>query len=205
MQLKRILFLLFFFFLFSELNAQFAEKNALYLTEGFDAGNYWGGHIGLNYVHNNKYSLQFGTSVLMRKAKSVPDDYSTGLIDGLFSLGFASLHFDEMENYQFLAGRIFGPKTGRTTRFHLAAGLAYTLISEPTNWQYAGGGGWTSNYTHDTETHGTVSFVITPKVEFPFTRYFGVSLFSMLQVNGDRTYIGFGVEGMLGILRAKDK
>ena len=201
--MKRIIpiFILLLFFL--KLNAQFSEKNAIYLTGGLNGGNFWGMNLNLNYILNNNYSFQAGISGLFREPKSKPDDFTSGLT-GLFTLGLSNwLYYDEMDNYQILVGKIYKSNNSGTTRFNIAGGIGYTNLTEATNWKRVTDYTIGENYTYDIVKHGTISLIINPKVEFPFTRYFGIILSPMLQINKDRTYIGLGIGAMLGLLREK--
>lgn len=60
-------------------NAQFKEKNALYTSGEINIGNYVGIDINLNYVYKNNYSFKIGYTGNIRKPKSQPEDYSSGL------------------------------------------------------------------------------------------------------------------------------
>lgn len=203
--MKKIIILVGLHFVLLNINAQSSEKNVfVYLTEEFAYGNYMEMNLNLNGIINEKYSLQIGYSGHMRRAKSEPDDYSSGVIAGVFSFGLSELHFDYMRNFQILFGKIFPLDTKGKIRLNLAGGIGYTVITEPTNWQPVDDSdGFGPNYTFDTEKHSTVSLIINPRFEFPVTRVIGVTLYPMLQINKDRTFIGFGAGLMLGYLRKK--
>ena len=197
------LFILLLFFL--NLNAQFSEKNAIYLIGELNAGNFSGGNSSLNYVFDNKYSFQAGISGLIRESKSQPADFSSGTI---LLFGSSSSVQEEMQNYQILVGKIFVLNKSGTIRFNMATGIGYTILKEAKNWKHVSnlstyGFRRGENYTYDIERHGTLSLIINPRVEFPFSRYFGLTLSPILQINKDRTYIGFGVGMMIGLLRKK--
>ncbi|MCK3685413.1 hypothetical protein [Maribellus sp. YY47] len=184
---------------FFQLNAQEWEKNAFYLSEDLSFGNYVGGNFNLNYIFNYDHVIQAGISGYFREAKSQPSDYSSGLILPLFTFGLSDL--ESMGNIQVLYGRIIRAKNGRTTRYNLSGGLAYTMIDEPTNWQRVNSGFLGPNYTYDTKETNTVSLIFHPKIEFPFSRYFGVSLSSTVLVNKDSAFFGLGFGILGGYLR----
>ena len=189
-------------FVLININAQFSEKNALYSTGEIAFGNYLELNLNLNYVINEKYSFQIGYSSHIRESKYEPEDYSSGLV-GIFTLGFGQLHFDQMDNYQILVGKIYNLNERGNIRFNLAGGIGYTIITEPTNWKPVSGFTLGENYTYDIDKHSTISLIINPKIEFPFTRIFGLTISPMLQINKDRTFIGIGVGPMIGLLRKK--
>jgi len=202
--MKRAIFILLLLLPFSKLNAQFADKNALFYSSEMFAGNYWGINMSLNYIYDEKYSFQLVVSEMLRDAKSQPSDYYAGLFGFIGTFGLSQIHIDEMQNYQVLFGRIVKPKVNGTTRFNLAAGLSYTIINEPTNWQRVDDSyGLGANYTYEISTQNTISLVINPKIEFPFTRVFGLTVSPLLQINKQRTFIGVGAGFMLGLLRPK--
>lgn len=201
------LILIFVLALFSlKLSAQFSEKNFIYLSGGLNLGNFLGGNLNVTYILNNNDSFQAGISGLLRSPKSKPDDFTSGLT-GFFTLGLADLmYLDEMNTFYLLYGKIFKSGRSSTIRFNIAGGIGYTNLTEATNWtrvtDYSFG---SQNYTYDLVHHGSTSVIINPKVEFPFTRHFGLALSPVLQFNKDRIYIGIGIELMLGVLRAKKK
>ena len=45
--------------------------------------------------------------------------------------------------------------------------------------------------------------ILNPKIEFPFSRFYGLTLSPLFQINKDRTYIGIGVGQMIGLLRKR--
>jgi hypothetical protein len=203
--MKKLIILLGLHFVFSSLHAQSSEKNDfLYLTGELAFGNYTEMNFNLNGIINEKYSLQLGFSAHMRRARSQPDDYSSGLISDIFTLGLSEFHFDYMRNFQILFGKIFPMDDKGQIRLNLAGGVGYTVIKEPTNWQRVDyDDGFGPNYTFDTDKHSTVSLIINPRFEFPLTPVIGITLYPMLQINTDRTFFGIGAGLMLGYLRQK--
>ena len=187
---------------FNAAKAQFAENNAIYYSDGLNFGNYYGLDVNLNYVYKEKYSVKVGYIYNRRKPKSQPDDYSTGLANALL-FGATSPH-DRMENYQVAIGKIYRINENRSIRLNLLFGLAYTVIREPENWQKTTSGFLAENYSWNYEKQNTVSLVINPRIEFPFTRVYGFSVSPMVQINKDRTCFGIGVGQMIGLLRSGD-
>ena len=201
--MKQILLISILVFSINLVNAQFSENNAIYHTSEITIGNYFGVDIHANYVLNEKYSFKIGYSGLIRQPKSAPENYSSGII-GIISFGTAN-PYDQMENFQILAGRIYRLNEKGTIRANISVGLGFTVIREPTNWQTIDGSFLTPNYSYDYHKYNTFSLIINPKIEFPFTRFYGLSISPMIQVNKDRTYIGIGIGQMIGLLRKKNK
>lgn len=187
-------------------NAQFAENHAIYLSGEMGGGNYFNTDLNLNYVFKESFSLQVGLTGNFRKAVSQPDDYFGGLIKTVFSFGLSSPK-DILETYHISAGKMINLNRSKTIRANLLFGVGYTTIEEPTNWQKVGGSiiedMVKDNYTWDWEKRHGVSFIINPKIEFPLTHFWGLTVSPMVQINKDRTYFGIGVGSTLGLLKPK--
>lgn len=197
--MKRIIALLIFSININIGYAQFDEKNALYATGELNLGNYVGLDINVNYVHNEEYAFKLGYSGNIREPKSQPDDYTSGLI-GAFLFDLANPH-DQLENYQIGIGKIYKLNQEGTIRLNASIGLGYTIIREPENWERITNGFLAENYTWNYHKYNTVSLIINPKIEFPFTRFYGLTISPMVQLNKDRTYFGIGIGQMIGLLR----
>jgi len=131
--MKRIVIILIFSISINIVHAQFDENNAIYLTEELNFGNYIGIDIDLNYIYKEKYSFKFGYSGNIRKAKSMPEDYTSGFT-GILLLGLAN-PYDQLENYHIGIGRIHKLNQSGTIRLNASIGLGYTIIREPENWE----------------------------------------------------------------------
>ena len=200
--MKRILSLLLFLAAISSLKAQNELKHAYYFGSDLSLGNYVGLDLDLNYIYSEKYSLRMGYSGHIRKSRSVPADYSSGLLN--LMLLDLSQPVDQLENLLLTAGRIYKLNKKGTIRLNFTVGLGYTTIREPRNWQRSENSFLVENYTWDYGKYHTVSLIISPKIEFPFTRLFGLYLSPMLQINKDRTYVGIGIGDIFGVLRNKN-
>jgi hypothetical protein len=199
--MKRIILILIFSISINIANAQFGENNAIYYTGEFNLGNYIGFDFNLNYVYKEKYSFKIGYTGNIRKPESQPENYTSGLL-GILLLGLAN-PYDQFENYQIGFGKIYNLNKSGTIRANLSLGLGYTTITEPENWQMINDAFLTVNYTWNYEKYNTVSLIINPKIEFPFTRFYGLTISPMLQINKDRTYFGIGIGQMIGLLRKR--
>lgn len=206
--MRQILTLLFVFVSVHIANAQFAENHAIYLSGETGGGNYFNTDLNLNYVFKENYSLQVGLTGNLRKPISQPDDYFGGLLKTVFFFGLADPK-DMLETYHISAGKIVNLNKSKTIRANLLLGVGYTTIKEPENWQKVEGsiieGMVRDNYTWDWEKRHGVSLIINPKIEFPLTQYWGLTVSPMVQVNKDRTYFGIGVGSALGLLRPKKR
>ena len=196
--MKRFLFILLFFTGLNVVNGQFDQNHAIYITPDLSLGNYIGLDANLNYVYKEKYSFKIGYSGLFRITNSRPDDLSVGL-EVLISLGLLS-PYDIMETFQVGIGRVYILNNAGTIRVNMSIGVGYTTITEPYNW-IPTLGMLTTNYNWEYKSHNTVSLIINPKIEFPFTRFYGLSASPMLMVNKSRIYVGFGIGQMIGLLK----
>ena len=199
--MSRILCLLLFLVIINSLHAQTELKNGYYLGSDVNLGNYLGLDVDVNYIYSEKYSLRLGYSGHVRKATSLPYDYSAGLVNAML-FGLAQ-PVDQMENYLVTAGKIYKLNKKGTIRMNLSFGLGYTTIQEPGNWQRSQNSFLVENYTWDYEKYNTVSLILSPRLEFPLTRLFGLYLSPMLQINKDRTFVGVGIGNFWGQLRKR--
>jgi hypothetical protein len=203
--MKKIIFFLILQVILINVYAQFSEKNALYVSGEFARGSYAGINLGINYVYNQNYSLRVGRTRLVREAHSKPADFFPGAIS-VFSLGLGRHSFDRLDTYHILVGKIVKLHKSGLIRLNMAGGIGYTKITEPTNWKpaielpfllYILG----ANYTFDVHESSTASFIVHPTIEFPLTRYIGLTLNPMWHINSDRPFKGVGVGIMTGLLR----
>ncbi len=197
--MKNYFLLLFFVLTFSSVKAQNVTANTYYATSELNIGNYFGLDWTLNYVIQNTYSIKVGFTRNIRDPKSKPDDYSRGL--GFLSFSYP---FDYFSTYKVELGKIYNLNQKGTIRANLALGVGYTVIEEPENWQYIPNNATVNldeNYTYDYYKYNTISLIISPKIEFPISKYFGFSVSPMAQINKDRNYCGVGLGIMLGKVR----
>lgn len=187
--MKPILFLIvlnFFLSDFSIINAQSAANNAVYATGELNLSTYFGMDLNLNYVLKEKYSFKLGYSGNFRNPVSQPGDFTTG-VKGILLFGLNS-PVDRFENFGASIGRVYKLNQSGGIRVNFSLGLGYTLYTEPDNWVKVNDHpvSLKENYTYDYAKHNVVSLIINPKIEFPFTRYFGFTLSPMLLLNKDR-------------------
>lgn len=183
--------------------AQEEQKHSFYFSEELGYGNYLGIDLNINYLYLEKYSFKMGYSGNLRQPKSQPYNYSPGFFGVLF-MGLAN-PFDQLENYQLAAGRIYDLNKKGTIRMNLSLGIGYTTIREPGNWQSTGSHLLQENYTWDYEKYHTLSLIINPKIEFPLSRFYGLTVSPMVQLSKDRIYFGIGLGQIIGLLRSKKK
>lgn len=184
-------------------NAQHNVNNTFYSSMEFNIGNYNGLDINLNYVFKEEYTIKLGYTGNLRKPKSQPKDYSSGII-GTILFGLPNPR-DQLETYQIGVGKIYNLNKRKTIRANLSFGVGYTIIEEPENWVRVNNGLFIGNYSWNYKKHNSLSFIINPKIEFPIKRLYGLTISPLVHINKDRTYYGIGIGQMIGVLRKKSK
>jgi len=182
--------------------AQNSDINTYYVTGELSLGNYVGLDYTINYIFKDTYALKLGFSGKIRKPKSAPEDYSGGL-NSVFTAGI-DFPYDHLLNYDLSFGKIYNFNDSHTIRLNFLIGIGYTIIKEPGNWQFVDNDATINlaeNYSYTYRDYNTISFIINPKIEFPLSNFFGLSISPMLQFNKDRTYFGIGFGTMLGKLK----
>ena len=202
--MKKTLLLLIFVLSVNMASAQSQKsKNAFYATGAFNLGNYYGVDINLNYVLKEKYTFKVGYTGNLRIAKSKPEDYSGGL-EGVFVLLGTKDPFDQIINYRFDIGRIYKLNESGTIRLNAAVGLGYATVREAANWKKDNtlfSGFLDRNYSWNYQDNRAFGLIINPKIEFPITDVWGITISPMVQINKYRAYFGIGVGTMLGFLK----
>lgn len=196
----KLIIVLLILFIINIANAQFDEENAIYTTTEINVGNYFGFDFNLNYVYDEEYSVRLGYTGNIRKPISEPQNFSSGFL-GIFFLGLGR-PFDHFDSYEFCVGKIIRLDEKGIYRLNLSAGIGYTTIREPENWEvvydlYSIG----NNYTWEFKKYTLYSIIFNPKLEIPYTNYVGFTVSPMMQINKDRTYYGLGLGLMIGLLR----
>lgn len=182
----------------ASVNAQFSEKNAVYGSNEFNLGGYAGVDIGLNYVYDTRFAFRVGFSGNTRIAKTLPSDYSPGVV-GILLLG-ANTPRDNFQSIHVTFGYIHQLSSSGKARVNLSIGLGYAMTKVPYNWQKIDGF-LSENYTWDYRRDNSLSFVLNPKFEFPFSRYWGLSVSPMIEFYEGGTFFVVGIGHIFGLLR----
>ena len=191
--MKKIILLLCFLTVMT-VNAQFSRKHFLFQNSGISIGNYYGGNTGLNYIYNEKYSLELGFSYHVRKAKLQPDDYIPGF-EALFFILTAPR--DDIISYKLLVGKIKSLNKSGTLRLNLKGGFAYSNVMKTINWTPKGTVG---RYTYDYDRNDVISVIISPEINFIPLIFFGFSLSPFVLVNSKTIAFGIKFNTMFGIV-----
>jgi len=185
-----------------EVQAQFSENHAIYMSPGFRTGNFRGASLNLNYVYQEKHSVQFGWSYLSSKPANRPENYLGGILD-LATYGFSSPRNRVTTKY-VLFGRMINLNADQHIRLNLRAGPSWDMVTRPENFRPIGINPISGNYSYDIHERRSVGFIIRPEVEFPFTQIFGLGLGTYIQVNRDFFLAGVEMNFMLGLLKKRN-
>lgn len=193
------------FFLVHSLQGQFIERHALYLNTDLNVGDYLGVNLGMTYVYQYKYAFQLGYSANSRKAKSTPDNYSNNnIFKSIITLGLSDPS-DRIEQVQALAGWMFILDEKGIVRLNLSAGIAYSQITKPVQWELDVSPGRQANYSFQENTFDTFSLIIQPKLEFTIFKFYGLSTGPHIQINKDEVFFQLSMGSILGAVRPKIK
>lgn len=179
-------------------NAQFDEKNAIYAANEFNMGGYLGVDVSINYVYDTRFAYRIGFSTNTRIARSIPEDYSPGVI-GILTLG-ANTPRDNFQSVHFTFGYIQKLSESGTVRLNLSLGLGVAMTKVPVNWQKIDQF-LSENYTWEYENDNSISFVLNPKIEFPFSRYYGITISPIVEIYRGGTFFTVGIGHIFGLVR----
>ena len=191
-------------------HGQSQKPHAIYGSGQLAVGNYYGLDLSANYVRAERHVFQLTVGAYQRRAQSIPSNYVGR--GGLLMPGWwPDGPFDAMEHVQFTYGSMYALNESGKMRTILSGGLALTRITEPGNWRdYTGpSGGFGGqifdrpNFDFDYLSKNRVSVVFNPRIEFAFSRFYGLSLSSLLLVNRDRVQFNVGVAHLIGLVRRK--
>lgn len=176
-----------------------------YMDLSVALGNFYGGDVSLNYIHNNKVSFQFSYHRFERKDPSLPDDYSGGLVD-LFTFGG---HYpnERLESVAFLGGMVLPYKGSKKGRWNLRAGFAYSKYRKPLDYERINtgviGNLFVGNYTWGYQDAESMSLILKPELEIAFFRHLGTGIHANVIYNKDAFIVGLGLSLKFGFVRGK--
>jgi hypothetical protein len=159
-------------------------------TEG-NFGNYSGPTIGFNYLSKQKISFQLGIHTLY-------DEIDQHQGESIFGGEYNATN--EFRGFHFLVGKVFSSEG--SPRLNLSAGIGSTMTKKAVSSQLKTSSyfGWHYSSIEYQESQ-SLTFIFNPKIEFPFSEIFGISLTSHLMVNKDAFAFGFGIGFLLGALK----
>jgi len=181
-------------------NVQAKDKYLIYSSLKVTVGNYIGGGISLDVIRNNKYSLGIGFYEQEKKPGNRPPDYQKGILSLLtFGLGGAR---DNIQSASFTLGKVFYSKTNSAIRYHIKAGLTYSVVKRPTNWVKLEDVLFSmENYLYDYEKFYEPGILINPTIEVPLLKFLGFATGPYVLLNQKTISYGLELTYMIGYVR----
>ncbi|MFN0217160.1 MAG: hypothetical protein ACKVT2_23120 [Saprospiraceae bacterium] len=178
--------------------------NQLYVFASLGGGGSHGtANISLDFIASNKYFLSIGKRIQIKNSQEMPKDYFPG--DGLYNLLGSDGPDQETGMLALTFGRAIPFDTG--PRLILASGLGIGTVTKPGNFikqqQAQTWLGTSSNYTYDLEETTAIGLLLNARLDFPFTRFIGLSAGSTAILSKKDPYIGLELLLHLGYLRQR--
>jgi hypothetical protein len=199
-------------------NAQYVyQKHGTYYYDelGVVLGNQACLKNATSVMFDNKFIITLGYYYTSRQSPYLPSDYNTGT--GLFEISDV-LPQQTTSMYGLMVGKVFAAPN-RKTRVILRGGFCFGVASTPQNFRrtptvadpYAvftsgfstllfGNG---ASYTYDVVDEHTSGLIINPTVEFPLSRFFGLSTGLFANLNSVSSTFGLDVNIIFGKCRSR--
>jgi len=168
------------------------ERHFLYSSGDYIVGNQNGGKVSLNYVYDNKYTVNVGFSATMKDEAQLPNEIlksATELIPAN-----AAPAFTNSENIHLMVGRVFNLNEAKTIRFILQGGPGILTNRAPVYTIKS------NMYEYENEISKNMCLVVNPKIEIPIASAIGISAGPLAVINQDTKYFGAGIGIMYGII-----
>ena len=170
------------------------EKHFLYSSGDYFVGKKSNnsGKVSVNYVYDNKYTLNVGFSATSKNNPQLPQEILKST-EELIPLNSAT-PFSNSENIHLMVGRVLNLNKEGTIRFLIQGGPGLYTSRDPVYKINS------NSYNFDIEASKSLCLVLNPKFEMPLCCTIGFSAGPMLLINGNETYMGIGIGLMYGIL-----
>ena len=189
--MKKLLIIFLSVFLITGLVAQSVKKDVFYLSAEGVFGYYSGATIGLNYMPKQMLIFQLGIHALSFKS----DQYQ-----GETFWGREYDATNAVNGCHFLVGKVFSWEG--SGRMILSAGIGSFKKMEPVSSKTTHFPWIDRNITSiEYEESRSLTYVLNPKIELPFSDTFGISLTSLLLANKEEVVFGIGIGFILGALK----
>lgn len=196
--MRTFIYFILFFFLSHHVKGQFSENHNIYTQSSFSIGTHLGIHGSIDYIYKNTYSLSVGARLYGQKSKQRPSDFKGGFASAI-SFGLADGN-DLYTDVHVLVGRVL-PLNIPGRRLNLRAGLSYTDVTKAINFEPIEKSILGGNYSFDNHRFSTVSLVLNPTLEYPFSQVLGISVYGLCIVNKETVNVGVGFGIIYGFLR----
>lgn len=172
---------------------QHNRKHFLYSTGEYIVGKNNAGSVSLNYIYNNKLSINVGYSATNKTNVPMPLDFLKSASEANLISGPAP--FENTETLHIMIGKVFTLSNPNSIRLLIQGGPGLSNHREPDFYLE------NNEFAYQTDIKRQVSFVFNPKVEVPvISGLLGLSAGPVL-VAGNNTYFGAGVGVIYGIVK----
>lgn len=188
---------------FTQSYSQFSGKNLLYGDVGLFWGNHTGFELGINYIRNEKYSVQISYYHHIIEAQEMPEDFRTSSLFNFSPVIFPEVNVPDINHsFNILGGYVHNLNPKRTMRLNLQAGIAFLHMQYATNFQKKGSPLlFGDNYRYDFKYRNTIGVIINPRIDFPFFKGYGLSISPLVEFGGRKTTYGIGLINIFGLTR----
>ncbi len=167
------------------------EKHFLYSSGDYIMGKNNSGRISVNYVYDNKYTINIGYSATSKHDAALSADILKSTT--ALSAENSGTPFSNSENIHLMLGRVFKLNSDGSIRFLIQGGPGIFTSRNP-EYEIS-----SSTYNFNTKASKSLGLVLNPKFEMPVFYAIGFSAGPMVLVNNNETYIGAGIGLMYGI------
>ncbi len=145
-------------------------------------------------ITKKDYTIKVGFIWTVRDDPALPNDFYKFNNDDFWD-GFW-LDYEKSYNYNLSFGKMIYINNDRSLRLNLSAGLGFTETFFYKDFKLVNG-----HYDYVRSRNSTISLIINPKIEVPFINILGLTFSPILVINKRNVYFGFGVGGILGLIR----
>lgn len=169
---------------------QYTVTPSVFVSIGAGRGNHTSQEVSLNLIFDNDIIINgFWKKFKKRKSWEVNSNWIGRL--------FSNVPNEELEIFGIGIGKAFYLNEIETVRFNLTGGIGYSIFLNPQYDEFMNSG----EVIYD--KFESFALKLTPRIDFPFSRYYGLYFDGSVTVTQKRTFLGFSVGHIIGALRIK--
>ncbi|NMM50331.1 hypothetical protein [Marinigracilibium pacificum] len=188
--MRKIIFISFLFIVSYCAFGQYAKKPSFYIDLGLDHGNYAGASFTLNFITKNNLVFS-GFYAFYQRYPNWLDKSSINALTPYI------VPKEKNHNIGVSFGKGFYLNDIETIRFSVNGGVGFTKLYDPI---------YKENISIDNAEFSesfSPALYLNPRLEFPFSRYFGLGVGCRMTATKDRYYFGISTSLLVGSLREK--
>lgn len=183
-----------------KVTAQHKINPPIYFSQFAHFGNQLSGGYSLSYQHEgNIYRL--GLLMMLDYPETRPLDFNSGAL-GTLLFGLED-PWDRSENIYLSFGHVLPLTKDGKVRFVANGGLAYSIMYKVYEWEKVENPVYGPNYRWKNKRYVTLGVLLNPRLEWHFSRFFGLAFTPIVFFNKDSYFAGAGIGFDLGWLRRK--